>query len=75
MKGKFYIAKQGDRLDSIFYKFYGSFYEDGYNSGFHAFCIANVHLLDSVILQGGERVRIIDFKQEEESEQESTLGI
>lgn len=57
----FYIAKEGDRLDIIYYRFYGDFSQDGYRGGFDAFCIANPHLLSTPILKGGEKVYLPDF--------------
>lgn len=68
-----YIAKKGERLDSIFYKIYDSFYQKDYIQGFDAFCLLNKHLLDIPVLNGGEIVYIKDF--ENKIQQDKELGI
>lgn len=59
---KEYITKQGSRWDSVFYDIYGL---SAFNAGslYNDFIFANSHLMDKVIFDGGEKIKIID-KQE-----------
>ena len=68
-----YIAKQGDRLDSIYYRFYGEITLHNYESGYNAFVSANIHLISSPVLQGGERVYLPNF--ESASSTDEVLGL
>lgn len=68
-----YIAKQGDRLDSIYYRFYGDITLHSYESGYNAFVLANIHLISSPVLQGGERVYLPNF--ESASSTDEVLGL
>lgn len=67
-----YLAKQGDRLDSIHYRFYGDITLHSYESGYNAFVLANIHLVRLPVLQGGEIVYLPRF---EESKADEVLGI
>ena len=58
-----YIALQGERLDLIFFREYGSFWQDGYASGFNAFCLQNAHLLSKPVLSGGEVVYLPEIQE------------
>ncbi|WP_120945767.1 tail protein X [Helicobacter labacensis] len=60
-----YIAKQGDRWDSIYFKHYGEIVQNGYQSGYNAFLLANIALLDIDVFAGGERVILPVFEVEE----------
>lgn len=42
-----YIAKQGDRLDSIYFRFYSAIALHSYESYYNAFVLANIHLARS----------------------------
>ena len=57
-----YTAEQGDRLDSIYYRFYGEITLDSYESGYNAFGLANIHLVRLPVLQGGEIVYLPSFE-------------
>lgn len=68
-----YTAKQGDRLDSIYYRFYGDIELHSYESGYNAFVLANIHLAHSPVLQGGEMVYLPNFESANSSDE--VLGI
>lgn len=71
-----YIAKQGERLDSIYAKHYGidsNLNTLNYESGYNAFILANIHLINSPILKGGEIITLIDLKEVEVNDE--VLGI
>ncbi|WP_104637147.1 tail protein X [Helicobacter felis] len=69
MNERVYTAVQGDRWDSIYYKHYGDLAQNGYKSGYNAFLLANVDLLDIDVFEGGERVVLPVFEVEEESDE------
>ncbi|PAF53255.1 hypothetical protein BKH42_06935 [Helicobacter sp. 13S00482-2] len=66
-----YIAKEGERLDSVYFKHYGDFNQNQYD----AFLMQNHHLLLKDSLEGGDRVLILQRKQEDESITEGLYGI
>ncbi len=68
-----YIAKQGDRLDSIYYRFYGEIELNSYESGYNAFVLANIHLARKPVLQGGEIVSLPRFESTNSTDE--VLGI
>lgn len=68
-----YIAKQGDRLDSIYARFYGAITTHSYKSGYNAFVLANIHLAHSPVLQGGERVYLPRFEDTSQDDEVSGL--
>ncbi|WP_394908903.1 hypothetical protein [uncultured Helicobacter sp.] len=68
-----YLAKLGDRLDSIYARFYGEITLHSYESGYNAFVLANIHLISNPVLQGGERVYLPSF--ESASSTDEVLGI
>lgn len=67
MSERIYIAVQGDRWDSIYFKHYGDLIQNGYQSGYNAFLLANVELLDIDVFEGGERVVVPVLELEEVS--------
>ncbi|MCE3037520.1 phage tail protein [Helicobacter anatolicus] len=71
---KTYIAKQGERLDGIYFNLYGELdLTPTYDSGFHYFCLINHHLLHKAVLDGGDIVYIKEEKKLEKTIKE--LGI
>ncbi|TLD97684.1 hypothetical protein LS71_002790 [Helicobacter jaachi] len=68
-----YIATQGERLDMIFVKIYGDLYQNSYESGYNAFILANIDLIHTPILSGGEVVKCPIFSDNTESSEE--LGL
>lgn len=71
-----HIATQGERLDSIYAKYYGivsSLNTLHYESGYNAFVLANIHLVSTPILKGGEIVYLPNLKETQESDE--VLGI
>lgn len=55
---KTYIAKQNERFDTLFIRFYGKFYQNDYENGYNAFILANIHLIDKGVFEGGEIIYI-----------------
>ena len=68
-----YTAKLGDRLDSIYFRFYGDITLHSYESGYNAFVLANIHLAHSPVLQGGEIVYLPSFEATNSTDE--VLGI
>lgn len=68
-----YLAKQGERLDSIYFRFYGDITLHSYESGYNAFVLANIHLAHRPVLQGGEIVYLPSFESANSSDE--VLGI
>ena len=75
-----YVAKQGDRLDNIFARFYAdsALAESGqsknnYTTGYNAFILANIYLIDLPVLQGGEIVNLPQLSAE--SSENEIIGI
>lgn len=74
MLNDIYVAKQGDRLDVIYYKHYGNLMQNNYSSGYNAFIMANSHLLPyPPVLNGGEIVYLIALESINDDDKVSAL--
>ncbi len=58
------VAIQGERWDTLYFKHYGEIVQNGYKSGYNAFLLANIELLDIDVFKGGERVKLPTFTDE-----------
>ena len=71
-----YQAKQGERLDSIYAKNYGDISLHSYESGYNAFVLANINLIQSKdfkgICKGGEIIYLPSLTKQNDTE---VLGI
>lgn len=70
-------AKQGDRLDSIYVKYYGDITLHSYEKGYNAFVLANRHLLQcrdfQGVCKGGEIIYLPNLTNEQSSNE--VLGL
>lgn len=67
-----YIASEGERLDSIFFKHYGN---DFNQKAYDEFMMANYYLLLKDILNAGDIVIIPEIKPIEQEETKGLYGI
>lgn len=59
--------KQGDRFDTLFTKAYeGTLYQNGYQSGYNAFVLANIRRIDYPVFSGGEVLVYPQWSEEQE---------
>lgn len=71
-----YQAKQGDRLDSIYARFYKDMgLRNNYTNGYNAFVLANIHLMKdfSGVCKGGELIYLPN--QDIEQDDKVVLGL
>ncbi|WP_104750800.1 tail protein X [Helicobacter salomonis] len=58
-------ALQGERWDTLYFKHYGDIVQNGYTSGYNAFLLANINLLDIDVFAGGEQIILPFFELED----------